>query len=379
MSDRLARARHTVLLGVRPVDAAIGLSLFGVGLADALTAEDYSGGTPRLVIAMALQTLPLVWQRARTVLAVAVSLLGLAIEVAGQLPYGGIYGFLGFLLLVHAVARWTQGSARWTGVALLATGVLLHTLAMSDRGPLQRVGPVIVTLAFSTAAWTVGSLGRRAEDRQAQLEAQQAAVVEAERARISRELHDILGHALAGISLTASATQQRATEPEVVAALALISTTSRDAAIDVRRLVGYLREAGPDDDTSPQPSLDAVPALVERMRSAGLDVDSRVEGVPISASGGLQLAAYRVVQEGLTNAAKHAPGAHSDVVVGWMPGMLEVSVTTSDPATPPTGDDPTAPGHGLVGLHERVAMYDGTLLTTATPAGGFVLRAAFPL
>ena len=164
----------------------------------------------------------------------------------------------------------------------------------------------------------------------------------------------------------------------MVAALALISSTSREAAIDVRRLVGYLREAGPDDDTAPQPSLDAVPALVERMRSAGLDVDSRIEGVPVSASGGLQLAAYRVIQEGLTNAARHAPEAHSDVVLGWLPGVLEVSVT-SDPATPPPGDDPPGRGHGLVGLRERVAMYDGTLLATATPAGGFVLRAAFPL
>jgi len=379
MTGRLAGARNALFAGVRPVDVGIGSGLFAIGLADSLTAVDYSGGTPRLVFAMSLQTLPIVWQRARTVLAVGVSLLGLAIEVAGQTPYGGIYGFLGFLVLVHAVARWTEGSGRWTGVALLSTGVLLHTLALSDQGPLRQAGRIIVTLAFSVAAWTLGALGRRAHVRQEELEVQQSAVVAAERERISRELHDILGHALAGISLTAGATEQTATEPQVVAALRLINATSRDAAIDVRRLVGYLREGDDESDTAPQPSLDSIPALVDRMRDAGLDVDNRVEGVPLSAPGGLQLAAYRLVQEGLTNAAKHAPGARSHVLVRWLPGLLDVAVSTGPAAVPSDDSRTSGLGHGLIGLRERVAMYQGSLIAAATAEGGFVLRAEFPL
>jgi len=381
MAGRLADARSALFAGVRPVDAAIGLGLFAIGLADSLTTNDYTGGRSRLVFAMTLQTLPIVWQRARTVVAVAVSLLGVAIEVAGQIPYGGIYGFLGFLLLVHAVARWTEGSARTTGLALLAVGILLHTLAMSDRGPLKQLGSVIVTLAFSAAAWTVGSLGRRAQDRQTALEAEQATLIAAERASISRELHDIVGHALAGISLTAGATEHTATDPQVAAALRLIGTTSRGAATDVRRLVGYLREgdSDSDSDTVPLPSLDSVPTLVAAMREAGLDVENRVEGMPVSAPGGLQLAAYRVIQEGLTNAAKHAPGVPAEVLLRWLPGSLEVSVGTDTPATPPKDEATRSLGHGLVGLQERVAMYDGTMVANATPEGGFLLRARFPL
>ena len=236
-----------------------------------------------------------------------------------------------------------------------------------------------MTLAFSVAAWTVGSLLRRAHGRQAELEDQQEAVVAAKRERISRELHDILGHALAGISLTAGATEQTVTEPQVAAALRLINATSRDAATDVRRLVGYLREGDAEPDTEPQPSLESIPALVDRMRSAGLDVDSRVEGVPVSAPGGLQLAAYRLVQEGLTNAAKHAPGARSEVIVRWLPGLLDVSVSTSPSAHPPDDRQASGTGHGLIGLRERVAMYQGTLVAAPTPEGGFVLRAGFPL
>lgn len=378
--------------GVPLLDVLVGLALLAVGLADALTQAEYDGGRPRLVVAVVLQTLPLVWRRRHTLLAVLLSMLGLTVEVAGQEPYGGLYGLVGFLLLVHATSRWASGPAQRYAVGALLAGIAVRTLSQASDGPLGWVGGVVMPVGLGAVAWAVGTLGRAGEEREQRLldesigreaawQARNREVVEAERARISRELHDVVGHALAGISLTAGAAEQQpgSRDPEMATALGLIRTLSRDAASDVRRLVALLREDDEAGSTEPPPTLDRVPALVARAKAAGLDVDLVVTGTPVVIPGGVHLAAYRTLQEGLTNVARHAAAAPTTVRVGWLPGRLEVAVENTAPDRVPTPAEPGTGGHGLVGLAERVSVFGGTLLAGRSDDGGFHLRAGFPL
>ena len=149
-----ARAPYTPLMesrvrdflaGVRPVDVVLATALFGIGMLDALTTTEYGGGSARLAVAVTLQTLPLALRRTRTLLAVGLSLTGLVVEIAGVEAYGGVYGLLGFLLLVHATARWTRGPSQRTAVALLVVGAVAQLLSQPRHdGPLGVLGDVVV-------------------------------------------------------------------------------------------------------------------------------------------------------------------------------------------------------------------------------------------
>ena len=371
----LAAAVRSLWVGVTASDAVLAGLLCALGLADALTQDEYGGGTTRLAVAAFLQTAPLVWRRSRTVLAVGLSFLGVGIEIAGTAPYGGVYGLIGFLLLVHAVSRWATGAQQRAGLAVLAGGMAVHLLSQSNDGPLGILGSVVLTGAFSAFAWSIGQVTRRSERREREWDLRNAEVLEEERRRISRDLHDVLGHALAGISLTAGAAEQRATDGGVADQLRLIRTMSRDAAADVRRLVGLLREDA-DHEPGPQPTLDQLPSLVDRARAAGTDATLEVTGEPVQPPPALQLTAYRIVQEGLTNVAKHAPGARADVRLEWSDSELLVAVENTATGRSFAGH---GYGHGLTGLTERVTVFGGRLLHGPTAAGGFRLEARLPL
>lgn len=369
-------------------DAALAVVFAAIGLFDTLTTQDYQGPRAQLVAAMLLQTLPLSLRRSHTVLAVGLSMVGVLIEVGGRPPYGGIYGLLTLLVLVHAVARWTSGRTRMTAVALLGVGITVRTLADlagdTSSGPLGVLGSLLITLALASVAWALGHVSRSSEEREAAVEADREAAVLRERQRISRDLHDVVGHALAGIALTAGGAERQVAgrDPEVAQALGLIRTMSGDAAADVRRLVGLMRRDGevePVPERDPQPSIESVPQLVARAREAGLEVSLEVTGTERHAPRGLQLAAYRVVQEGLTNALRHSPGAPVDVAVDWRPRELAVAVENARATEPAARLDEPSSGLGLVGLRERVELYDGRL--TAGPAGedGWRLEGRFPL
>lgn len=357
-----------------PVDVVVGCGLLALGTAEVLGGLDYDGGTARLWAGVALQTLPLAWLRVAPVGAVALSVVGLLVEVAGQTLSGGAYGFLVFVVIVHGIARWTSGAARRRALALLGAGTLMHFLALGDASPGGVLGNVAMTVLFGAVAWAAGSTGRRGADHEARLAEAREEAIAAERARISRDLHDIVGHALAGISLTAAAAGPDA-DGEVGSALARIRTLSHDASADVRRLVGMLRE-GDADATTPQPTLADVDALVAQARDGGAEVTHEVCGTPARVPAGLALAAYRVVQEGVTNAVRHSPGASVTVRTTWRPALLAVTVENG-PATG-RGADGTQGGYGLVGLRERVEVYGGTLSVGPTPDGGWLLGAELP-
>ena len=206
-----------------------------------------------------------------------------------------------------------------------------------------------------------------------------------ERARIARELHDVVAHAISVIVLQARGGRRALASQPSVAAQALddIETTATRALAEMHRLVGVLRPGADGGGLEPPPGLAQLDALVSRVRGAGLPVDVRVEGERVELAPGVDLAAYRLVQEALTNTLQHAAAGAAHVVVRYLPGSIEVEVaddgsreTTGAGAAPAAGPDA---GHGIVGMRERAALYGGTVEFGPRPGGGFRVLARLPV
>ena len=207
--------------------------------------------------------------------------------------------------------------------------------------------------------------------------AEQARVAVAEeRARIARELHDIVGHSVSVMTVQAAGVR-RLLDPDQDRereALMVVEQTGREALAEMRRLVGVLRRPEEAPALAPQPSLEHLGKLVEQAREAGLPVELRVEGSPVQLAAGLDLTAYRLVQEGLTNAIKHARAQSAEVLVRYHDGHVELTVT--DDGSGDGGGE--SGGHGLVGMRERISVYGGRLEAGPQPEGGYRLHARLP-
>jgi signal transduction histidine kinase len=220
-----------------------------------------------------------------------------------------------------------------------------------------------------------------AEERAAQAEREREAAarvaVAEERARIARELHDIVAHAVSVMVLQVGVVRHKL--PDELAddadALRSVERTGRAALTEMRRLLGAMRRDGDDAELAPQPGLDNLTALLEDVGSAGLPVRLHVEGEPVRLPPAVDLSAYRIVQEGLTNALKHAHAGHADVTVRYAREGLLLEVR--DDGVGAAASDGL--GHGLVGIRERVKIYGGEMTAGAAPEGGFVLQARLPL
>jgi signal transduction histidine kinase len=221
------------------------------------------------------------------------------------------------------------------------------------------------------------TLEQRAEQAEREREQKAREAVLEERARIARELHDVVAHSVSVMVMQTGVVRRRlhSVRPDDAALLDEVEQTGRGALGEMRRLLGLLRADEDGLSLTPQPGVDRIGSLVEQMREAGLPVDLRVEGEPVALPAGLDLAAYRVVQEGLTNALKHAGRARAAVLLRYRPWELELEI--ADDGRGPAATDGL--GHGLVGMRERVALYGGTLVTGARPEGGFLVRAVLPL
>ena len=227
---------------------------------------------------------------------------------------------------------------------------------------------------------TGGAQQRGRDELQVKLEAARTAAaqraVAEERARIARELHDVIAHSVSVMTVQAGAVRrllQPGQERERLA-LEAIESTGREALTEMRRLVGLLRRQGTVPDFSPQPSMRAVDVLVGTIREAGLPVELAVEGEPRELAPGVDLAAYRVIQEALTNALKYAGPARAWVTVRWREDEIEVEIA-NDGSSEAVGD---GTGHGLIGLRERVALVGGTIESGPRAGGGFVVTARLP-
>ncbi len=244
-------------------------------------------------------------------------------------------------------------------------------------------------------AWVLGDSMRyrRAyyaslEDRAARLErerdAQARIAAVAERARIARELHDVIAHNVSVMVVQADgASYALGTDPaRAREALAAISATGRQALAEMRRLLGVLRreEDGAASERAPQPGIGELGELLDQARSAGLPVSFTVEGEPQPLPGGVALAAYRIVQESLTNTRKHAgPVASASVLLRYSPDAVVLTISDDGRGELGGAGPPGAPGHGLTGMRERVAVYGGSVTAGPRPGGGFEVVATLPL
>jgi signal transduction histidine kinase len=290
-----------------------------------------------------------------------------------------------FLVLpMYAVGHYAEGRRAWLGLAI-GTALLFAITATRHPITLDQVG---FPLGIQVASFTCGRLlrnrmllSRALADEAARLELDrelraQAAVGE-ERARIAREMHDVVAHTMAIMVVQAGAARSVLDrDPDAaLQALTTVEDTGREAMTELRRLLGFLREDAPAE-LAPQPSLADLDALFERARAAGLPVDRHSEGQAFELDPGVELAVYRVVQEALTNSLKHAgPGAHATVTLRWAPDQLEVAVLDGGGSG---ATDGAGSGQGLVGMRERLAMIGGEVHARPRPDGGFAVRATIP-
>jgi signal transduction histidine kinase len=206
------------------------------------------------------------------------------------------------------------------------------------------------------------------------------AVVE-ERTHIARELHDIVGHSLSVMTVQTSGVRRllRPEQEQERAALLEVERTGREALAEMRRVVGAMRDPEEAPALAPQPSLSRVDKLVAQARETGLPVDLEIEGEPVPLPAGVDLTAYRLVQEGLTNVIKHAAARHADVRVRYDGDHVEIEVRDDGQGTDGVGPGSGGGGHGLVGIRERVSIYGGELEAGPRAGGGFRLRARLPV
>ena len=246
---------------------------------------------------------------------------------------------------------------------------------------------VFIPLRF-VASWVAGyALRERAEQAEAaelraayaerEREAAARVAVAEERARIARELHDIVAHAVSVMVLQVGAVRHKL--PPVLdddrEALERVEQAGRTALIEMRRLLGAMRRNGDDVELEPQPGLDGLDSLLDHVGRAGLPVQLHVNGDAVPLPRAIDLSAYRIVQEGLTNSLKHAHASQADVTVRYLTDELEIEVL--DNGVGATSTDGL--GHGLVGIRERVKIYGGEMKTKVAPGGGFILSARLPL
>jgi signal transduction histidine kinase len=288
---------------------------------------------------------------------------------------GCAYAFL------MALRPWRQALA---GLAIVygAEAVIVRT------DPIGGTGDFIFISILFTVIWVVGFLlGRKFEEADAAIERAARAerereerartAVAEERARIARELHDVVGHSVSVMTVQASGVRRllRPDQEREREALLIVERTGREALAEMRRMVGVLRRPEEAPALAPQPSLDHLGRLVEQARDAGLPVELRVEGDAVELPTGVDLTAYRLVQEGLTNTLKHADASRAEVLVSY--GRDQIEVTVSDDGKGVGNGD--GGGHGLVGMRERVSVYGGELDAGPQPGGGYRLRARLPL
>jgi signal transduction histidine kinase len=240
----------------------------------------------------------------------------------------------------------------------------------------------VVWLAPWVIAWLVGALVRATasatDQRRLAREQRASRAVAEERNRIARELHDVIGHSVSVMTVQASAVRRRLLPEQVTEreALQTVEAVGREALTEMRRMVGVLRQDGDRIERQPAPGLDQLDRLVEKFRAAGLHVRLRVTGEVRPLAPGLDLTAYRLVQEGLTNTLRHAMSPQeAEVVIEYSDVTLELAVRDDGQSL---GARPEA-GHGLLGLSERVSVYGGRLEAGPRGEGGFELVATLPI
>ncbi len=382
-------------------DAALALALAVLNLLSLLPYQSQMHPAWLAMFLVAAQCLPLALRRVWPV--PALILCGIPRNLYDGLQFGyaplPLAPAIAFATVIDRSRPWL----RWVTVLASAAGIAVSQALPGHNQPYD----AIVQAFIFGAAWTVGTLNRyrrvalsaaaeRAARAEASLDAAAARAAAAERVRIARELHDVVAHHVSLMAVQAEAVGALLpARPEAAAQSAdLIGSTARAAMTELRRLLGVLRFKDSADPErvrlTPSPSLSRLDELVAAFREAGLRVTCETSGSRSVLTAGIDLTAYRIVQEALTNALRHAPGAAVSVLMGYAPAELTVAVTNSRPdagVAPPAGPgisaagswSPAGPGYGLAGIAERVASCGGWLALGPAAGGGFTVTARLPL
>lgn len=341
------------------------------------------------VPAVAVVVLPLLARRQYPFLAPAsVWLLAAAVSfVDGRLVVFPLTVYVAGMAAAYLLGNLVDGVRACLGLAVVLVAVTIIVVNIPDRAAGDYVLPGLFAVVW-VAGFAMRARAARAEaaeqratwlEQTREQDARQA--IADERARIARELHDVVAHSVSVMTVQTSAVRRLLTPAQEKErdALLTVEQTGREALAEMRRLVGVLRRSDHEAPSlAPQPGLSDVQTLVVHAERSGLPVDVHVEGEPVRLPTSVDLTAFRLVQEGLTNAIRHASADHAEVRVHYAPGYVEVEVL--DDGRGIDGDsDGNGGGHGLLGMRERVSIYGGQLDVGPRPEGGFRLHARLPV
>ena len=381
----------TARLRDRPFEVDVAIAGL-VGLVTVVLPAQTYYGTEGVAFALGVALVaPLAWRRRAPVPAAAV------VTVAGlsELFLGTDFlaANVSALMMVYALAAYAPRWAARAGLVVGLGGAVLAGLRWYSFDSADALLVTVGAIAGSVvAAWALGrvrrsrlgeidSLAERARLLEVERDQEMRLAATAERARIAREMHDVVAHSLSVVIAQADGGRYAGrTDPgAATGALEAIAATGRQALTDMRALLGVLRE-GPGEEYAPQPDVAALPALVEDVRASGLDVDLLVEGEPRPMAAGPQLAAYRIVQESLTNVLKHAgPNGRAWVRLHWRPDCLELSVLDDGRGAAAAVAESDGHGQGLRGMQERAQLHRGRMEAGPRAGGGWRVHAVLPL
>ena len=358
------------------VDALIAAAFLVLTLAEAMVSPMVRSPVMHVLVAGAAMVF-LAWRR-RFPLPVTIVAVASNLVINSQEQFSTL---LALVLVAYTVGSETDPPSNYVGLAVLVvpfvTASVVAGLEPSD---------LAAALVFFVGPWVGGGAVRQratrtaeALDRADRLEREQARAIETERTRIARELHDIVSHSISVVTIQTQAVRRRLGPEHAreAADLAAIEATARQAMAEMRRLFGVLRSDGQSAALAPQPGLSELDRLVAQAQSSGLPVELRRQGTPCDLSPGIDLAAYRIVQEALTNALRHAAASKATVNIAY--GRTSLHLTVEDDGHGLRGGSPGSGGHGLVGIRERVALYGGTVELGVSDAGGVRLSASLPV
>ena len=374
-------------------DAALALLLTALVLATAI--RDNYRLNPISITLLILQTLPIAWRRRNPMRILLITGLAITLySVSGNLDangFGDSIGAFGVVIAFYTVAAHEPRRRALVAAAVTGACVLISFAAYAAFDSISGwTANLSVTYLFFGLAWLIGdnlrvrrAYTRQLEDRAAELELEReekaGQAVTEERARIARELHDVVAHYVSVMVVQAAAARRVADKDPVAArgALEAVEMAGRTALAEMRRMLEVLR--ADDQGMGPQPGLGEIDRLIGNVRDAGLPVEYTVEGAACCLPAGMDLAAYRIVQEALTNSVKHGGKATARVLVRYTADTLEIEVIDDGRGAAAPFHSGAEGGHGLIGMKERVALFGGELHTGPILTGGYRVFARMPI
>jgi signal transduction histidine kinase len=352
------------------------------------------------VILTLLVILPLAFRRRYSLGVLSFMTLAVITFRAFSIPESAFISYALLLAFFNAGAYGQERLRNWVRGAsfLLVIAWLTYSIFFQQRGSdlpaqtiLYQVSVVLLNVFLFAAAWWIGEVFRIRNQREVELQERtrqlekerdenaRRAVMD-ERVRIARELHDVVAHHVSVMGIQAGAARRIMKQQPDKAndVLSQIEASSRQAVAELQRLLGFLREDNQVDDIAPQPGLKQLDYLTQQMRLTGLAVSVKKEGAEIPLPPGVDLSAYRIIQEALTNTLKHAGPVKADVTIRYLSDALELEIKDNGPKVPQTEIDREYKGRGLIGMRERVALHGGEFFADRLTAGGFSVKARLP-